>query len=56
LRHIGLSGKKEIHYKGLLNTNMEGSITPSKLYMEHDRFSGIPLRLEPNSAYVISMY
>ena len=56
LRHIGLSGKKEIHYKGLLNTTIEGAITPSKLYVEHDRFSGLPLRLEPNSAYVISMY
>lgn len=56
LMNIGLSGKKSIRYKILNNEPLAGEIKTDKLHVQENRFSGIPLQLDPMSAKVVELY
>ena len=55
LSHIGMSASSIVKFRVLLGGEYEGIIEPSRLYKEGDRYSGIPLTLNPKSVKILEL-
>ena len=53
---IGMDVKKKFNFTSVLGSAVLGSHTADELYKEGNRFSGLKLKLVPNSAYIIRIH
>jgi glycosidase len=53
---MGLDIKKKINFTSVLGKEVIGNLTAGELYEKGNRFSGLKLKLIPNSAYIITIH
>ena len=53
---MGFDVKKKFNFTSVLGSEVLGSHTADELYKEGNRFSGLKLKLVPNSAYIIRIH
>jgi glycosidase len=56
LNCMGMDIKKKFNFTSVLGSEVIGSLTAGELFTEGDRFSGLKLKLLPNSAYIICIH